>query len=94
MNLEKNLLPLEYSQGQSNECILEYLSYYTPPKNLDPDGQLKNLSIYNDVLKEPPSAFTLKLTKTYLNWCIKKEKGEEFKKTMENALKIAAFWLE
>ena len=61
---------------------------------MDPNAQLKNLSIYNDVLKEPPSAFTLKLTKTYLSWCIKKEKGDEFKKTMENALKIAAFWLE
>ncbi len=55
---------------------------------------MRNIGIYNDIFKEPPSAFTLKLTRTYLNWCIKKEKVDEFKKGMESALKIADYWLE
>jgi hypothetical protein len=94
LQLDRGSIPLEYSQGSALECILEYLSYYTPPKGLDPNAPLRNIPIYDDIFKETPSAFTLKLTKAYLFWCIKKEKGDDFKKGMENALKIADYWLE
>lgn len=69
-------MPIEYSKGSKEECILEYLSYYTAPKNIDQSVLLKNIPIYKDIFKEPPNSFILRLTKNYLFWCIKKDKGE------------------
>ncbi len=93
LQLESNSLPLEYSQGISGECILEYLSYYTPPKNIDSSASLQKVPIYSSVFKEPPNSFILKLTKIYLFWCVKKDKAEEFKKGIDNAISMADYWL-
>lgn len=76
LQLESNALPLEYSQGTSGECILEYLSYYTPPKNIDSGAALQKVPIYNSIFKEPPNSFVLKLTRNYLFWCVKKDRAE------------------
>jgi len=54
---------------------MEYLSYYVPPNNMDSNHQLNNIPIYDDILQEPPSSFSLKITKSYLNWAIKKDKS-------------------
>ena len=45
-------------------------------------------------MREPPSSFSLRVTKSYVEWAIKKEKNEEFKKSIEEALKLCDFWLE
>jgi len=54
--------------------VLEYLSYYTPPSSLDAVAPLKNIPIYSSLLQEPPSSYSLRITKAYLHWCIKKDK--------------------
>lgn len=77
-----------------SECILEYLSYYTPPKDIDSSAALQKIPIYSCAFREPPNSFILKVTKNYLFWCAKKDRGEEFKKGMEGALRMADYWLE
>jgi len=36
----------------------------------------------------------LRITKSYLTWAVKKEKNEEFKQFIEEALRISDYWLE
>lgn len=73
---------------------MEYLSYYAPPPNMDSSNALSNIPIYDGILQEPPNSFSLKITKSYLNWAIKKDKHDDFKKVIEKALKITDFWFE
>jgi hypothetical protein len=73
---------------------LEYLAYYSCPAEFDSATALKNVPIYDSLLEEPPSAFSLRITKAYLEWAIKKEKQDEFKKGIEESLRLCDFWLE
>ena len=51
---------------------MEYLSYYVSPPNMDQNAPLQKVPIYEDILQEPPSSSSLKITKSYLNWAMKK----------------------
>ena len=73
---------------------MEYLSYYVAPSHMESSNTLNNMPIYDDILLEPPSSFSLNITKSYLNWAIKKDKHDDFKKVIEKALKITDFWFE
>jgi hypothetical protein len=94
LSLSKNPLPASYTLNDHSNYVLEYLSYYTAPAAADSNAPLQHLAIYSQLLREPPSAFSLRITKNYLEWCTRKDRSEEFKKTMEAAVKVADFWLE
>ena len=70
------------------------MSYYTAPKNCDSNAALQKIPIYSSIFREPPNSFVLKLTRNYLYWCVKKDRPEEFKKGIENALRMSDYWLE
>jgi hypothetical protein len=53
--------------------MTEYLSLYYPPDNLASENEDKIKMLYDRVNEEPPSYFTINLTKHYLEWCNKKE---------------------
>lgn len=69
-------MPEEYKLNNNFQPIYEYLTYYSCPSEFDSSSQLKNIPIYEALLREPPSSFSLRVTKSYVEWAIKKEKNE------------------
>ena len=93
MQLTNKPIPSEYQLNNNSQAICEYLAYYTPPGDLDGNAPLQHLQLYAAVLSEPPSAYSLRTTKAYLDWAVKKERSEEFKRTVEGALRVCEYWL-
>ena len=50
---------------------------------MDHSNALPKAEIYSSYLNEPPSTFSLKITKSYLNWAVKKEREKELKQGVE-----------
>ena len=59
--------------------MIDYLSLYYPPENIASEGDDRINFLYDRINEEPPSFFTMNLTKSYLEWCNKKENTNEFK---------------
>ena len=83
LELKSKSLPEEYQLNNNFQPIHEYLTYFSCPPEFDSSSQLKNTPIYAQVLNEPPSSYSLRITKSYIEWAIKKDKNEDFKKTIE-----------
>jgi hypothetical protein len=59
--------------------MIDYLSLYYPPENIATQNDDRINFLYDRINEEPPSFFTISLTKSYLEWCNKKENTSEFK---------------
>ena len=54
----------------------------------------KITGLFSRINEEPPSNFTMTLTKNYLEWCNKKEQTEQFKRVFKIAMEISDYWLD
>lgn len=66
LDLTTGTIPPAYCLNNNHECILEYLSYFVAPPGVDPNAPLQQIMIYGALNQEPPTAFSLRISKNYL----------------------------